>query len=648
MYRIRLTDGRELEYPSIQEFSAAVRDGTVDEDASIYHRRAERWLPVREHPHFIRAREEARQAPSPTQGVDLDAILSLLDSPGGKRPPAPAASAPAEPRHPAPAPEPQAEAPIPSKPTVEAIGDLPVLRTGLEPAEATDAEGPEAEPDEATESEQLEEPEPLRDSAIPIEDLTPPPDPAPPPPTPATRADFAPTVPSAAESPFAPPAATVPEAPTPSADPVPSGQKDDLPWIAEPEPVKKSPWFFGNEASIRSAPATPVEPAIPAAPITLGSSYSEPATESQPDLDDESGLDPADIPSPELIEATAPAPAPAPAAAGDVPDLDWPSKVEDIAEPVGLRSARSWLPVAAAVVAILVIIAVVMVRKAASGGVEREGLQVAVETASATPAPAVRRSEETAALVTPPTVPEGRPSPAPVGAAPAPADTAPADAIAPRVRVAPNRIKINPGTIALEPVNLSTGGGIRSHADLMRFYDGSYDAAQAGLEADLVRSGFSRLFGAGTLTTSAGLAQGRRSLSAGRSAMSNYRLRQIAIEKAYQDSLKAAGRRLGMSAGELSAWAPRPSRKEPEAAASLAEPLLDRTDEVLELLQREIGHYRLQGNTLVFENRAAADRYSALRGQIGLGLDGLDQAHLTLRAVGRALGAPRLPLEVVK
>ncbi|MGH7585587.1 MAG: hypothetical protein ACREMH_05010, partial [Gemmatimonadales bacterium] len=643
MYRIRLTDGRELEYPSIQEFSAAVREGTVDADASIYHRRAERWLPVREHPHFIRAREEASQAPSPAQGVDLDAIFSLLESPGGRKSPSPAASAPSAPRHVASTPEPKADEPVPTKPTVGAVGDLQVLRTGFEPDESTAPEASQAQADAAKESEQLEEPEALRESTIPIEDLTPPPDPAPPPPTPATRAGFLPAIPSAAEaSPASPPvpAASAPEEPKSTADAKPSGRSDDLPWLAAPEPSKKAPWFFGNEASIRPAPATPVEPAIPSSPITLGSSYTEATDESGRELADESGLDPADIPSPELVAATAPA------VPADVPDLDWPSKVDDIAEPVGLRSARSWLPVAAGVVAILVIIAVVMIRKASSGSVEREGLQVAVETASATPAPAVRRSEETAALVTPPTVPVGSPSPAPIEATPVPADTAGADAIAPRVRAVPNRIKINPGTIALAPVNLSAGGGIRSHADLMRFYDGSYNAAQAGLEADLVRSGFSRLFGAGTLTTSAGLAQGRRSLSAGRSAMGNYRLRQTAIERAYHDSLKAAGRRLGMSPGELSAWAPRPSRKEPEAAASLAEPLLDRTDEVLELLQREIGHYRLQGNTLVFENRAAADRYAALRSQIGLGLAGLDQAHLTLRAVGRALGSPRLPLEV--
>jgi hypothetical protein len=638
MYRIRLTDGRELEYPSIQEFSAAVQSGTVSEDASIYHRRAERWLPVREHPHFIRAREEARQAAASPDGVDLDAILSLLESPGGKNPQRPAPAAPPQPLQGVAVPVPRAEGPIPTKPTLEDIGDLPVLRTGFEPAETaeSDAEA-EANTAKAEESEPLEEPEPLRESAIPIEDLTPPPDPAPPPPTPATRADFQPAAPAAAEAmpPLTPPAsASAPSEPTAVPEATPSLRSDDLPWLAEPEPSKKTPWFVGNEAAIPAAPATPVEPAIPAEPISLGSSYSEP---------DESGLDPADIPSPELVAATAPAASPT-----DVPDLDWPSKVEDVAEPIGFRSARSWLPVAAAVVAILVIIAVVMVRKASSGGVEREGLQVAVETASATPAPAGRRSEDTAALVIPPTVPEGRPSPAPVEAAPVPSDSGAAETIAPRVRGVPNKIKINPGAIALEPVNLGAGSGIRSHADLMRFYDGSYDAAQAGLEADLVRSGFSRLFGAGTLTTSAGLAQGRRSLSAGRTAMSNYRARQVTIERAYQDSLRAAGRRLGMSAGELSAWSPRPSRKEPEAAASLAEPLLDRTDEVLELLQREIGHYRVQGTTLVFENRAAAERYSALRNQIALGLDGLDQAHLTLRAVGRALGSPRLPLEVVK
>src|SRR5690606_1759135 len=164
------------------------------------------------------------------------------------------------------------------------------------------------------------------------------------------------------------------------------------------------------------------------------------------------------------------------------------------------------------------------------------------------------------------------------------------------------RVKVDPGVVTLAPVNLG-GGGMRSHADLMRFYDQQYGQAQAALEAELVRAGFSRLFGISTLTTSDGLASGRRALITGRSALSAYRSRQAGIERAYQDSLRAIGRRLGLGAGELAAWAPRPSRREPESTAALADPVLDGADEILELLQREIGRYRLQGNTLVFENR---------------------------------------------
>jgi hypothetical protein len=74
--------------------------------------------------------------------------------------------------------------------------------------------------------------------------------------------------------------------------------------------------------------------------------------------------------------------------------------------------------------------------------------------------------------------------------------------------------------------------------------------------------------------------------------------------------------------------------------------VLDGADEILELLQREIGRYRLQGNTLVFENRSVAERYAGLRASVERGVAGLDQSHLTLRAVTRAIGTS-LPLEVV-
>ncbi len=357
------------------------------------------------------------------------------------------------------------------------------------------------------------------------------------------------------------------------------------------------------------------------------------ATSTAPPLPD------ADIPSHELVEATSPA-----AEESGVPDLDWAAAVE--AEPfaIGARTRRRWMPVAAAAGAVLLIVAVILFRKSGEDPVEREGLPVAVDAASASPAPA-RRAEDSATLVTPPAVPSGSPTTATVLPEPA-ADTAPEPLVMPAAPLMGRRVKVDPGLVTLAPVNLGGGTGMRSHADLMRFYDQQYGQAQAALEAELVRAGFSRLFGISTLTTSDGLASGRRALSTGRSAMSSYRTRQAGIERAYQDSLRAIGRRLGLGPDELAAWAPRPSRREPESTAALADPVLDGADEILELLQREIGRYRLQGNALVFENRASAERYAALRASVERGVAGLDQSHLTLRAVTRAIGTS-LPLEVV-
>ncbi|HJS47004.1 MAG TPA: hypothetical protein VJ773_03345, partial [Gemmatimonadales bacterium] len=347
----------------------------------------------------------------------------------------------------------------------------------------------------------------------------------------------------------------------------------------------------------------------------------------------------ADIPSHELVEATTPVAAPP-----DVPDLDWPAAVESQPFTIGPAARRKWMPVAAAVGAVLLIVLVIIFRRSGESPVEREGLPAAVDAASATPAPVREADAPDApdALVTPPSVPVGGPS-AQSEAAPAPKDSAPAPQVMPAAPVGGRRLRLDPGSVQLAPINLG-GTGMRSHADLMRFYDQQYGQAQAALEAELVRAGFSRLFGIATLTTSDGLASGRRSLTTGRTALNAYRTRQAGIERAYQDSLRAVGRRMNLGQGELEAWAPRPSRREPEVTASLADPVLDRADEVLELLQRDIGHYRLQGNTLVFENRSTAERYAALRASLERGVAGLDQAHLTLRAVARAIGTS-LPLE---
>lgn len=57
MLRLRLPSGEELEFGSSEEMTRAVRSGTVTAEATIYHAKTERWLPVSSHPVFRQATE---------------------------------------------------------------------------------------------------------------------------------------------------------------------------------------------------------------------------------------------------------------------------------------------------------------------------------------------------------------------------------------------------------------------------------------------------------------------------------------------------------------------------------------------------------------------------------------------------------------
>ena len=52
MLRIRLSSNEEVDYESTEQFTAAVRAGAVRADATIFHAKSERWLPVSSHPAF--------------------------------------------------------------------------------------------------------------------------------------------------------------------------------------------------------------------------------------------------------------------------------------------------------------------------------------------------------------------------------------------------------------------------------------------------------------------------------------------------------------------------------------------------------------------------------------------------------------------
>ncbi len=90
MYRIRRADGGELVCRSFDEFHRAVHTGRIDEDAEVLHDRSGRWMSVRLHPHFSRA----RHTPLPSRPAPRKAAAP---APGAPRPRTPKPARPAPP-----------------------------------------------------------------------------------------------------------------------------------------------------------------------------------------------------------------------------------------------------------------------------------------------------------------------------------------------------------------------------------------------------------------------------------------------------------------------------------------------------------------------------------------------------------------------
>jgi hypothetical protein len=80
MYRIRLATGEEAVYRTVQELAQAVASGMVSPDAEVYHKAANRWLPVNTHPDY-------RAAMATGQQTAINPAISIPGpSPGGATP----------------------------------------------------------------------------------------------------------------------------------------------------------------------------------------------------------------------------------------------------------------------------------------------------------------------------------------------------------------------------------------------------------------------------------------------------------------------------------------------------------------------------------------------------------------------------------
>ncbi|HEY7026465.1 MAG TPA: hypothetical protein VH438_02580 [Gemmatimonadales bacterium] len=72
MYRIRLSNGEEAVFRSVEELSLGIASGVIAPDAEIYHKKSRSWLPIRTHPDYQAALEQrpiALEEPESTQSV---------------------------------------------------------------------------------------------------------------------------------------------------------------------------------------------------------------------------------------------------------------------------------------------------------------------------------------------------------------------------------------------------------------------------------------------------------------------------------------------------------------------------------------------------------------------------------------------------
>lgn len=66
-YRIRLAEGDEFQCPSFEEFQLAILEGRIGDDAEVLNPRSGRWMAVRLHPHYSRARHAPRPVRRPAR-----------------------------------------------------------------------------------------------------------------------------------------------------------------------------------------------------------------------------------------------------------------------------------------------------------------------------------------------------------------------------------------------------------------------------------------------------------------------------------------------------------------------------------------------------------------------------------------------------
>ncbi len=627
MFQIRLPNGIEMVFPSVEEFQAAVASGVVTSDSEIFHQKAERWVPIASHPTYHRAVSAARApAAAPLATV---APAAAPAAPPIRRvvPVAPAVQATA--------PRPVVAARPPAPPQVSP-------RPAVMPPMPHSAQRPAAAPTMAPPAVSAQRPAivipapaPLPVAAAPARAVlrpTPPPVPSAPPmpappsrPAPPTRSNELRSV--DLDLPETEP--TRPVSPLPASSPIHIAHSAPAPAIVVPPPARAETLAdltaefeilegFGTEDSAATTELPVRAPAPRAEPVHHAPTPAVSARPSRPDSVHQH--EPVAHLAPESRHVPVPAPAPSRSGSG------------------------RWLIAAALGAALIGGGALVAWR---SGGAKPAAVQLA-STATTSAYTQVPRPESTPAMtpsgpgptsttptyVAPVATPPAAQKPVQQVATP-PVATAPvhqtAAAPVPEIDSAP----ILPGRPQALSVDLDvSGAAVGTTADggaaaisgpslgsvTDHYADAASDAGKQ-LEARLSGIGFSRVIAPLRFGSVESMEGARHTISSAVGMVAAFRTRMQALEKIYGDSAAQAQRGRKASPKEMMAWDHRLPQRESAEAAQAVDLALSKSDQLYAALLAHPEQVKVDVSSVSISDPELARQYQSLRQWLGQRFD---------------------------
>ena len=185
---------------------------------------------------------------------------------------------------------------------------------------------------------------------------------------------------------------------------------------------------------------------------------------------------------------------------------------------------------------------------------------------------------------------------------------------------------------------------------LLAGYEKAYVDARARLGSGVRVARLNQLFASTRLTPDGGVTDTRLGLAGVANFIRVYREQESSIEREYQDSFTTMSKDLGWSPKVAKRWYSRANGKDSDELVSLTSRLLASIDSVLAVLSTEAGAYKMVGNKIHFEDKAASAEYGTLRRNINAAVDaariaGGEESAGPVGYLLKSIGTTRLPQE---